>query len=202
MLFAAGTRHAMARGMLGAARNVRNAYSGRRLVAPTRRAVLAVAATAAAAGSASLAGCKGLAALGPPPAPGPAVLALEHSIAAEEALVATYQAGLAAAAGHPVSGLLAAVLADHRAHLAALRSRLLIPPGSRARLARALGRRPVPLSLSSGQRQMAAELAAAERAAAARLTGQLLAAPPSLAQLLASIGASEAAHAMLLGRVK
>ena len=83
MLFAAGTRHAMARGMLGAARNVRNAYSGRRLVAPTRRAVLAVAATAAAAGSASLAGCKGLAALNPPPAPGPAVLALEHSIVAE-----------------------------------------------------------------------------------------------------------------------
>jgi hypothetical protein len=30
----------------------------------------------------------------------------------------------------------------------------------------------------------------------------LLAAPPSLAQLMASIGASEEAHAMLLGRVR
>ena len=171
-------------------------------MAPTRRVMLAVAATAAAAGSASLAGCKGLAAIGPLPKPTPSVLALEHSIAEEEVLVATYQAALAAAAGHLATGLLAAVLADHRAHLAALRSRLIVPPGSKARLAPALGRQPVALPLPPGRRQIATDLAAAERAAAVRLTGQLLTAPPSLAQLLASIGASEAAHAMLLARLR
>jgi hypothetical protein len=186
--------------MLGAARNVRYAHSGRRLVAATRRAVLAGVATAAAAGSVSLAGCKGLAALGPLPKPDPSVLGLEHSIAHEQVLVATYQAALAAASGHPATGLLAAVLADHRAHLAALRSRLIIPRGSRARLA--LSRRPVPLPLPPTRRQMAMALAAAEQAAAARLTGQLRAAPPSLAQLLASVAASEAAHAMLLERAR
>ena len=39
----------------------------------------------------------------------------------------------------------------------------------------------------------------AEEAAAQALLGQLTAAPPSLAQLLASIAASEATHALLLG---
>jgi hypothetical protein len=188
--------------MLGAARNVRYAHSGRRLVAATRRAVLAGVATAAAAGSVSLAGCKGLAALGPLPKPDPSVLALEHSIAQEEVLVATYQGALAAASGHPAEGLLAALLADHRAHLAALRSRLIIPRGNRAKLAPELSRRPVPLALPPTKRQLATALATAEQAAAARLTGQLRAAPPSLAQLLASIAASEAAHAMLLARAR
>jgi hypothetical protein len=43
-----------------------------------------------------------------------------------------------------------------------------------------------------------AALRAAERHASARLLDQLAAAPPSLAQLLASISASEATHAAIL----
>jgi hypothetical protein len=44
-----------------------------------------------------------------------------------------------------------------------------------------------------------AYLRRAEQAAAQALMGKLTAAPPSLAQLLASIAASEATHALLLG---
>ena len=52
--------------------------------------------------------------------------------------------------------------------------------------------------LPAAPQQLAAYLAAAERQAAARLERQLLSAPPSLAQLLASISAAEATHVPVL----
>jgi hypothetical protein len=160
---------------------------------PTRRALLAAAGPLALA----LAGCKGLMALGPLPTPATDVALLDRAISAEGLMVSTYQAALAALAGDATARTaVAEVLAEHQAHLRQLRERLVLP----ARLARATpgSRRPPPLP--AGSHQVLAALAAAERAAVARLTGQLLAAPPALAQLMASISASEAMHVVVLSR--
>jgi hypothetical protein len=170
---------------------------------PTRRLVLAAAGAAAL----TLAGCKGIAVLGPRPKPGSDVLTLEHSIAAEELMIARYQSALAAlanAAGtKPASkadqrdkALVTEVLAEHRAHLVQLKARLILPP----RLATASPRpRPTAPPPPAERRRMLAGLATAEAAASDRLIGQLAAVPPELAQLMASIAASEAAHVVLLG---
>ncbi len=159
---------------------------------PTRRLVLA----AASSGLLLLAGCRGVEALGRPPGPGPGVAQLRRAITAEEAMVRTYQAALAALGGHARAAALAGeLLAQHQEHLVALRSRLVLPGGSR------LARPPAPsapLPLGSGRRAVISALATAERDAAARLLGLLPAAPPELAQLMASIGASEAGHAAVL----
>ncbi len=163
----------------------------------TRRAMLATAL----AGSLglTLTGCNGLTALGPVPAIGPDVLTLEHAIEAEEALVLTYaNAGRSAAVAGPAAAMIAAIGAEHQAHLTQLRTRLILPPGhARTRLPPKPARAP---SLPADRKRLLMTLAAAERAAAARLTGQLLDAPGPLAQLLASISASEAAHVVFLHR--
>ncbi|HYK34301.1 MAG TPA: ferritin-like domain-containing protein [Streptosporangiaceae bacterium] len=163
---------------------------------PTRRVMLA----AAAAGSLGLAGCKGIAALGPLPNISPDVVTLEHAIEAEELMVATYRAaaGQLAASGNGqrLSAVVTAIQAEHQAHVTRLRARLVLPP----RLARtkfAAGR---PSPLPADSHGIIGALVADERAAAARLTSQLLHAPPALAQLMASIAASEAAHVIYLRR--
>jgi hypothetical protein len=155
---------------------------------------------AAAAGSLGLAGCKGIAALGPLPKTSPDVVTLEHAIEAEELMVATYRAaaGQLAASGNGqrLSTVLTAIQAEHQAHVTRLRARLVLPP----RLARtkfAAGR---PSPLPADSHGIVGALVADERAAAARLTSQLLDAPPALAQLMASIAASEAAHVVYLRR--
>ncbi len=163
---------------------------------PTRRAALA----AAAAGLPLLAaGCKGPGALAAPPRPAADVAQLRAAIAAEELMVARYQAALATGAAGPAGAgrtgprpLLTALLGQHRAHLDRLRRQLRVPPGPYA------GDRTVPRPavgpLPPEARALLAHLAAAEAAAADRLAGQLAAVPPSLAQLLASISAAEATH--------
>jgi len=174
---------------------------------PTRRLVLA----AAAAGSLTLAGCTGIRALGPVPEPGADVVALERAIAAEELMVARYASVLSPLTGFGVTGkhsasavkramaVVSAIHAEHEAHLAQLRSRLVLP----ARLATSRPRQsPTPAPLPAGWRSVLAALAAAETAASDRLIGWVPAAPPALAQLMASIAASEAAHVVLLGHQK
>lgn len=170
---------------------------------PSRRLVLA----AVAAGSLGLAGCKGITALGHVPKPGRDVVTLEHAIAAEELMVARYQAAVTAlsagAAGQASAGKTArakaavgTILAEHEAHLAHLRDRLVLPP--RLKTAKP---KPSPAAppLPAGRHAILADLAAAESAASDRLIGWLADAPPSLAQLMASVAASEAAHAVILG---
>jgi hypothetical protein len=158
---------------------------------PTRRLVLA----AMAAGPLALAGCKGVAVLGPVPKPGTDVIALEHAIAAEEVMVARYEAALGSGATRHVSAVIQRVHAEHLAHLAQLRSRLILPP----RLASASPRpSPSPPPLPQGRHRVLAALAAAETNASDRLIGWIPAAPPALAQLMASIAAAEAAHVVLL----
>jgi hypothetical protein len=111
------------------------------------------------------------------------------------------------------------LLAEHQAHLAQLQSRLIVPAGATAALS--AGRQsphspqnspsasvsPATPGGSSAQRgpavptEPAAALAflrAAEQHASDALLSQLGTAPASLAQLLASISASEATHAAFL----
>lgn len=172
----------------------------------TRRGMVA----AAAGGSLLLAGCKGLEALGPPPGPAADVGTLERAIAAEEQLVRVYQAALSALSGHPGQGRAADVvrdvLADHQAHLTRLRARLIVPPGLASPSpgsGSGSGSPAVasPPAAGTPPREIIAGLVSAENAAAARLIRQLVAMPPGVAQLMASIGASEAGHAALLSRM-
>lgn len=162
---------------------------------PTRRLLLALAAGTPLA----LAGCKGITALGPPPALSANVVTLDQAISAEERMVAGYQAAQVALAAHPgPAATITALLSEHQAHLAQLRASLVLP----RRLATAS---PSPagsrfLIPSGGPAQIVAALQAAEAAAVTRLTDLLTSVPPALAQLMASISASEAAHVIVLSQ--
>ncbi len=164
--------------------------------APTRRVMLA------ATGSATvlLAGCQGIAILGPLPTLASDVRTLDDAITAEQELVASYEAAATSLSGDgAIAPVVTSLLAEHRAHLAQLRARLVLPP----RLATARPRpSPTPPAMPSGRHRVITELAAAERAASNRLARQLLHVPPALAQLMASIGASEAAHVVVLASVR
>ena len=155
----------------------------------TRRGLL----SAAAALPLAAAGCQGLRVLGTPPRPLPDVAVLRTATDGETVLIAQYTAVLAAQPG--LAGLLDPLLGQHRAHLDRLRARLSVPPGAATPSASPRPHVQVPPGAAAAQ----AFLQRAERAAAQALTGGLTAASPSLAQLLASIAAAEASHALLLG---
>lgn len=168
---------------------------------PARRVVLAAAATLPLA---AVSGCAGADVLAAPPSPAPGVTLLREAIAAEQLMITQYtavlrEAGGAArtAAGGSRSALTAALqplLAEHRAHLAQLRSRLVIPAGSAANPVPPRRRPPAAASVPATASAGVTFLRAAEQAAAVAMLGRLRGAPPSLAQLFASIGASEATH--------
>jgi len=171
---------------------------------PTRRAVLAATAVL----PLLVAGCRGTQALGTPPRPAPDVARLRAAISAEEEMVASYQAairllrdGPAAGTGRgPVtSATLAGLLTEHQEHLRQLRSRLV--PGSPL----AAGSAPLPAPAAPGLPAAVpaavSYLGRAEQAASDRLLSQVPHVPASLAQLLASISASEATHVPVLRAV-
>jgi hypothetical protein len=141
------------------------------------------------------AGCKGVGALGTPPEPGPDVAVLRGAIGTEQALIARYRSAMA---GSPaLSGTLGPLLAQHREHLARLTSMLIEPAGHGASpdtTPSAAGT----AAMGSGPAATLAALEAAEAGAARSLDSRLILAPPALAQLMASIAASEASHALLL----
>jgi hypothetical protein len=143
------------------------------------------------------AGCKGIAALGPPPKAAPDVAVARDAMAVETQLIAAYDAVLAALPA--LGGTLRPLLAQHHDHLAQLRARLIIPAGhplpAASPGAKTHRRAPVPGTPAAALGQ----LRDAEDTAARALLAHLTAAPPSLAQLLASISASEATHALILG---
>jgi Ferritin-like domain len=168
---------------------------------PTRRTMIA----ATAALPLLAAGCRGAQALGTPPQPAPDVTRLRGAISAEELMVARYQAairllrdGPAAGTGREpaISATLASLLAEHQDHLRQLRSRLI--PGSPLAAGSAPLRQPAAPVLPRAVRQALGYLASAERAASDTLLSQVPHVPPSLAQLLASISASEATHVPVL----
>jgi len=171
----------------------------------TRRAVLA--ATAASLPLLALSGCKGVGALATPPRPAPDVAVLKAAIAAEEVMIARYDAVITRSAR--LAGSLRPLRAEHQSHLVQLRSRLIVPPGSAAtspspspspRSGRAAAG-PGPVSegtVPAGAAAAILYLQAAERHAASTLLHQLIAVSPSLAQLMASVAASEATHVAAL----
>ncbi|PRX04111.1 UNVERIFIED_ORG: hypothetical protein CLV66_10874 [Actinomadura viridilutea] len=131
-----------------------------------------------------------------PAAPAPELAVLVGAIAAEQDLIALYEAARGAHAS--LAGRLAPVLAHHREHLAVLRRHYVPGSGRFARTA--------PLPAPRAQRvpgdpsgALAALRSAESRAAAAR-AAEAGRAGPGLAQLLASIGACEAGHAAALAR--
>jgi len=167
------------------------------VVGPTRRAVLA--ASAAAAGL-LVSGCRGVQVLGTPPPPAPDVRQLRAAIEAEQLMIARYHAAISRSAGAPAAASrLTELIAEHQQHLAQLKSRLIVPPGS-AQSAGLEAARSGGLNLDL--HGTLAALAADEQAASQWLAAQLLAAPPSLAQLLASISASEATHVPVLDQLR
>jgi Ferritin-like domain len=166
---------------------------------PSRRAVLAAAVRGVplAVVPLALAACRGVQVLGSPPPPPADIRTLSAAITAEELMVARYRATIAQLPAGDTAALLAVrtVQAEHTAHLTQLRARLIepaphpsvtprpvtVPPGSTCSLLQALEQ--------------------AEQAASDRLLGQLLVLPPALAQLFASIAASEATHVPYLRQV-
>jgi hypothetical protein len=170
---------------------------------PTRRRVLAAAGLAAlsVAGTLGTAGC----AAGQswpwatPPKPSPDIGVLRDAITAEDAMISRYTGVIAAFPA--LTGSISPLLTQHREHLAQLRARLVIPPGPGPSAAptAAARKRPGGPRLPASERGAVAYLRAAEHGEAAVLTGWLTGVTPSLAQLLASIAASEATHAALLG---
>jgi hypothetical protein len=170
----------------------------------TRRVMLAAAAMLPLAAAS---GCDGVDVLAAPPSPAPDVTVLREAIAAEQLLISRYTVVLrdarnadgtpAGASPDALTTVLEPLLAEHRAHLAQLRSRLLVPAGSAAsppRSRRAAAAPAVPGAGSAG----VAFLRAAEQAAATAMLDRLRSAPGSLAQLFASISASEATHVPVL----
>jgi len=173
--------------------------SGDTVADPTRRALIAAA---AALPLVAVSGCNGVDVLASPPRQAPDVGLLRAAIAAEQLLVTRYAAVLrsltSSGAGAPaaLAAALEPLLGQHRAHLAELRSRLIVPaggalPSPSARAARASA---VPAAPAAA----VAFLRAAEQAAAAAMLGRLPGASSSLAQLFASISASEATHVPVL----
>jgi len=175
-------------------------------IVPRRRILLASAttlplllATAGCRSSDVFAGPDPLA--GRPPL-GHDVLTLQTVIAAEENLIHLYRGALNGDSGTATrepqqarSRMLRALLAQHEQHLAQLRARLIEPPG---RTDQTTG----PAASAAGSpgpaRVTTAQLRAAERASAAGLVQRLATVEPALAQLFASIAASDATHATAL----
>ncbi|HEV2375204.1 MAG TPA: hypothetical protein VGS19_23970 [Streptosporangiaceae bacterium] len=152
----------------------------------TRRTVLAVV-TAALPVLAS--GCKGVGALGTPPKPGPEVAMARQAIAQEVLMLARYQAVITADPG--AAGLLRPIAAQHGEHLARLRARLRGPHALHQSLTPPTVHAPAAVPGLTW-------LADAEDASARWLLSRVGAASPSFAQLLASVAASEASHALVL----
>ena len=157
-----------------------------------RRSVLAAAAVTV---PMVAAGCKGVGGLGALPKAGPDVTVLRGAIGTEQALIDRYRSAMAGSPG--LAGTLGPLLAQHREHLARLRSMLIEPP-SHSPTPRAAPSSSGTAGTGSAPAVTLAALEAAETDAARSLTARLDLAPPALAQLLASIAASEASHALLL----
>lgn len=160
---------------------------------PTRRALLA----ASAAGlPLLLASCRGIQVLGSPPPPPADVDTLRAAIAAEKKLVKSYLIEGLRVTGAPgrARAVLAMLLGEHQQHLAQLESRLVLPAPAPSGPGEALGWS----GYVSGLDAVLSKLELAEQAASDRLIGQLAGLPPALAQLFASIAASEATHVPVL----
>jgi len=160
---------------------------------------------------AAASGCDGADVLATPPQPAPDVALLRSAITAEQLMIARYAnvlgdarnpgGGTPAGRGAAAAALTAAlepILAEHQAHLAQLRSRLVVPAGAAPSPSE---RSPAAPAAPAAPGAAAAFLRSAEQAAAAAMLDRLPHVPASLAQLFASISASEATHVPVLDAV-
>lgn len=169
-------------------------------VGPSRRAVLAASAAAV---PLLVSACRGVQVLGRPPPPAPDVRLLRAAIAAERLMISRYHVAVSSSTANPAAAArLRSLASEHEQHLAALNSRLIVPPGSAESTPPAISPAASAAALPASLAGALTALAADERAAAQRLAAQLLTAPPSLAQLLASISASEATHVPVLDQLR
>jgi len=122
------------------------------------------------------------------------VITLQAVIAAEQAMIKLYQAAVDSNLRATSRVLvLEGLLAQHRQHLGQLQARLVLPSGSPSASPSAS-----PLSGAVPARVTIARLRAAERAPVADLLRRLVTVQPALAQLFASIAASDATHVTAL----
>ena len=130
------------------------------------------------------------------------VLTLQAVIAAEENMIDLYRTAINGDPGNRTAAqtrMLQSLQAQHEQHLVQLKARLVVPPGASASPSSpspsVTAASPSPRASTSSL----AELRAAERASAADLVQRLVTVPPALAQLFASIAASDATHVTALG---
>ena len=125
---------------------------------------------------------------------------LQAVISAEGNMIDLYRAAISGDSGTSAASrarTLRPLLAQHEQHLVQLKARLVVPSGASASPSPSPGR-----TASSSPRAgtiNTAQLRAAERASAADLVQRLATVPPALAQLFASIAASDATHVTALG---
>jgi len=142
------------------------------------------------------------------PRPAPGVVTLQAAITAEEDLISLYRTALAGDTSAARSAAVKLLLTQHEQHLAQLRARLIPPPGTASpqaspRLSASPRPSVSPRSAASATspapvRVTIARLRAAERASATHLVQRLATVEPALAQLFASIAASDATHVTAL----
>jgi hypothetical protein len=127
------------------------------------------------------------------PSPAPDVITLQAVIAAEQTMITLYRAAVDGNLGATYRvRLLEGLFAEHRQHLGQLQARLVVPAGApTASPSASPGAIPARVTI--------ARLREAERASATDLVRRLVAVPPALAQLFASIAASDATHVVALG---
>jgi hypothetical protein len=175
----------------------------RRVLAASAAAVPVLLATAGCRSSDAFAGPDPLAG---PPTLSPDVITLQAVIAAEQAMITLYQSAVAShlATALPTTGpagpatgragVLEELLAQHRQHLGQLQARLVLPAGSLSAQASSSAS-----PSAAPARVTIARLRAAESTSATDLVRRLVSMPPALAQLFASIAASDATHVVVLG---
>jgi hypothetical protein len=139
----------------------------------------------------ALTACKGPAVLSAPPTVSPQTQLLLHSVTAELNLIWIYNKTIAAYSA--LAPTLAPLRSEHEAHLAQLRRRVVEPPGKQVP-----GTVTAKPAVGATKDAALAQLRAAEQAAVKTLMSRLNGASPSLAQLYASIAASEATHVSVL----
>lgn len=138
----------------------------------------------------ALSACRGPAVLSGPPVSDQTTMLL-HAVTVEQNLIWIYRRTAAAYASlWPALGPL---LAEHEAHLSQLRGRVIEPPGEH--VPDTVTAKP---AVGATKAAALARLRAAEQSAIATLMSRLGGASPSLAQLYASIAASEATHVTVL----
>jgi hypothetical protein len=129
---------------------------------------------------------------GPPPLSAD-VRVLFAAATAEQNLIYRYNETMAVYSA--LVPVLSPLLAEHQAHLAELRARIIEPPGKTVPDA-VTAKPPIPATRAAA----VTALRAAEQAACTAQLRRLAGASPSLAQLYASIAASEATHVWSLDR--